>query len=56
MKNTVTSALKKIIRAEMKKVMTAIIVFGMVISPAVKAMAGPPDPPSENTVPPPPRR
>ncbi|GHT48760.1 hypothetical protein AGMMS49936_11390 [Endomicrobiia bacterium] len=41
MKNTVTAALKKMIRAEMKKVMTAIIVFGMVISPAVNAIAEP---------------
>ncbi|GHV02738.1 hypothetical protein AGMMS49521_4590 [Campylobacterota bacterium] len=38
-KDTLTSALKKVARAEMKKVVTAMIVFGIVVSPAFEAMA-----------------
>ncbi|GHT56637.1 hypothetical protein AGMMS50233_08890 [Endomicrobiia bacterium] len=38
---TISSVLKKLLRAEMKKIVTAIIIFGMIISPAVNAMADP---------------
>ncbi|GHT33173.1 hypothetical protein AGMMS49592_1250 [Endomicrobiia bacterium] len=38
-KNVVTAALKKVARAEIKKVVMAMLVFGMIISPAVEAIA-----------------
>ncbi|GHT54932.1 hypothetical protein AGMMS50233_04040 [Endomicrobiia bacterium] len=55
MENIVTIVLKKLVGAEMKKVMTAIIVFGMIISPAVNAMAmNDPKSPDGDVPPPPP--